>query len=123
MRSTLFSLKPVTSAFTVLPEGVCILHAFNGGALAAEAFALRGAYFSVGSMFARGGSLKTRARVALLPEERLLLESDVFLEPGVDAREDLLSALRWLAGVRGVEEGVLAERIAENARRLCSVSV
>jgi TatD DNase family protein len=99
-------------------RGTCILHSFAGSANEAEAFARRGAYFSVGPLFVRRDSPKLRARIAALPAERLLLESDAFLEPGVDAVDDLLLSLRWLAEVRNVSLEHMTERLAENARNL-----
>ncbi len=98
--------------------GKCILHSFNGSERMIGEFVARGAYFSVGPLAARRDTPKIRARVALLPAERILLESDAFLAPGVDATEDLLFTLRWLAGVKGMDADVLSRCIAGNSRRI-----
>ncbi len=96
----------------------CILHAFAGPHQYIEAFRRRGAYFTVGPLAWRRGSRRQAERVRLLPEDRLLVESDAFLAPGRDGMEELRAALAWLAGVRGMSAGTLVERIGENVRSL-----
>lgn len=96
----------------------CIVHSFAGAHPMIDRLAARGAYFTVGPLAARRDTPKIRDRAALLPVERILLESDAFLAPGVDAAEDLLFALRWLAGVRGMTPDALMDRITENSERI-----
>lgn len=95
-----------------------ILHSFGGPQQAAAAFAARGAYFSLGPLAARRDSRKMRALARFLPPERLLLESDAFLEPGVDAEEELLCTLRWLSAATETPLETLRQTLDNNARRL-----
>lgn len=99
-------------------SGKCVLHSFNEAPDVAARFAARGAYFSVGGLFARRESGKVRARVAALPADRLLLESDAFLEPGVDVPGELLDTFRRLAEVKRISPDALAGMLFDNARRL-----
>lgn len=98
--------------------GKCIVHSFAGAAHFVPAFVERGAYFSIGGLASRRDSPKIRGRVEAMPVERILLESDAFLEPGVDAAEDLLFTLRWIAGVKGMEYDTLAGIVSGNAQRI-----
>lgn len=95
-----------------------IVHSFGGPHQYVKILAERGAYFTVGPLFSRRDTPRHRARAALLPEDRLLVESDVFLRPGHDAGADLHHALDWLARARGCDAGVLAETVAANSRRI-----
>lgn len=95
-----------------------ILHSFSGPYQFVKKFVERGAYFTAGQLFSRHDSRKDRERMALIPEERLLLESDDELTPGRDAPEELEHALAWLAEARGADAGELARRIDDNAKRL-----
>ncbi len=95
-----------------------ILHSFGGPHQFIRPLAERGAYFTVGPLFSRRDSPRHRARVALLPAERLLLESDAFVPPGRDAVPDLEHALDWLARARDMDAGALAEQVGANAGRL-----
>lgn len=95
-----------------------IVHSFAGPRQFVKALAERGAFFSVGRLFSRRDSRRNRERTALIPEDRLLLESDAFVTPGADAAADLLHALDWLADVRKMSSGDLAALVMENSRRL-----
>lgn len=95
-----------------------IVHSFAGPHQFIEPLRVRGAYFTVGPLSSRRESPRHRRRAAALPAERLLLESDAFLRPGLDAREDLVHTLHWLARTRETDVEVLTEQIAENCRRL-----
>lgn len=99
-------------------DGTFIVHSFGGPHQMIRALARRGGYFTVGPLQARGDSPRRRARCALLPEERILLESDAFLQPGRDAYEDLTGTLDWLAAARGVGAEDLAATIADNCGRI-----
>lgn len=85
---------------------------------AIEALAARGAYFTVGPLFSRKDSERRQRRAAIIPDDRLLLESDAYVNPPVDAADDLLHTLHWLAAVRGAEAGALAGAVAANSRRI-----
>lgn len=91
-----------------------VVHSFAGPHQFVASLAERGAYFTVGPLFSR----RDRARSAVIPEDRLLLESDAFLVPGRDAAADLGHALEWLAKARGCAAKDMAERIAANSRRI-----
>lgn len=95
-----------------------IVHSFGGPHQHVQFLAERGAYFSLGPMTARPNSRRARARAALLPEDRLLLESDAFLTPFHDETDGLAASARWLADVRGVDATRLVRIIADNSRRL-----
>lgn len=95
-----------------------VAHSFAGPDEFVRAFAERGAYFSVGPLFSRRNSRRDRGRVARLPLERIVLESDAFLVPGRDAGGGLAHALGWLAEVRNVPEADMAAMVRENTRRL-----
>ncbi|MDR1745068.1 MAG: TatD family hydrolase [Planctomycetota bacterium] len=97
--------------------GGFIVHSFSGPFQHMDLLADRGAYFSVGPP-ARKRSRAREERAKRLPLERVLLESDAFLAPGVDAVEDVRNALEWLAEMRGMGAASLAGIIQENAGRL-----
>lgn len=95
-----------------------IVHSFGGPHQFLKPLEERGAYFSIGPLASRHDSRRLRARAALIPEDRLLLESDAFLHPRRDAAEDLIHTLYWLAECRQADPDHLARRIAENSRRV-----
>lgn len=96
----------------------CIVHAFAGPHQFVAPLRDRGALFTVGPLLSRSGSSRHRQRCRLLPEDRLLLESDAFLSPGRDAADELLHALGWLAEARERRVEELAEAIGRNGRRV-----
>ena len=95
-----------------------IIHSFAGPHQYIDKLAGRGAYFTVGPLFSRRDSSRDRARCALIPEDRLLLESDAFLRPGCDAAAGLEHTLNWLAAARGCDPAALAAVIAATSRRI-----
>lgn len=95
-----------------------IVHSFAGPHQFIEPLRDRGAFFSIGPLFSRRESPRHRRRCALLPEDRLLLESDDFLRIGQDAGEDLAHTVTWLAEVRDMDVDILGRRIADNCRML-----
>ena len=95
-----------------------VVHSFSGPHQFVSRLSERGAYFSIGPLAFRHDSRRWRERAAILPEGRLLLESDAFLVPGCDAAEDVERALAWLAGVRGCGVADLGEQILDNQGRL-----
>lgn len=95
-----------------------VVHSFAGPYQMAAALAERGAYFSIGQLAARKDTRKGRERAALLPADRLLLESDSFLVPCRDDAAELSFALDWLAGVRGAARAELAASLLENVCRV-----
>lgn len=105
-----------------LPDGPrpFIIHSFAGPHQFVDALHRRGAYFTLGPLAAQRDGRRQRARVALIPTEKVLLESDAFLRPGADEGGDLLQTLRWLAEVRETDVESMAYQITENERRLFS---
>ena len=95
-----------------------IVHAFGGPHQYIGILAERGAYFTVGPLTTRHDSRRARARAALIPEDRLLVESDAFLVPGRDAGGELAAAAAWLAAARLTDADTLSRRIAANSRRI-----
>ena len=95
-----------------------IIHSFAGPHQSLRRLAGMGAFFTVGPLAWRRASRKQEERVRLLPLDRVLLESDAFLVPGVDALDDLRKTLTWLADVRGMAAGDLVTAIDANVRRL-----
>lgn len=111
-------LRLLDSEYFSVCAGACIVHSFAGARQIVPEFVARGVYFSLGGLASRRDSSKIRGRVEALPLDRILLESDAFLEPGVDAAEDLLFTLKWIAGVKGVAADELAQVIACNSERV-----
>ncbi len=103
---------------TAAGEKTFIVHSFSGPFQYINPLADRGAYFSVGPLAWRRGSRVQTERAKRLPLDRLLLESDAFLVPGVDAIADLQKTVAWLAGARSMDRAELAGIIQENAGRL-----
>jgi Mg-dependent DNase len=100
-------------------KGVClIMHSLSASRDIVGAFSARGAFFTVGPLFSRKDSERHRQCAACIPEDRLLVESDAFVVPPVDAAADVLHTLRWLAGVRGVSVERMAHVVEENGRRI-----
>lgn len=95
-----------------------IVHSFSGPFQYINKLADRGAYFSVGPLLWKRSPRAQQERAKRLPLDRVLLESDAFLAPGVDAAEDLRNSLEWLAGTRGMDAAALAGIVRENAGRL-----
>lgn len=95
-----------------------IVHSFAGPYQMVVVLAERGAFFSIGQLAARKDTRKGRERAALLPVDRLLLESDSFLVPCRDDTTELSFAVEWLAGVREVPCAELAAVLVENVRRV-----
>lgn len=95
-----------------------IVHSFAGPYQFIPKLTERGAYFTVGPLAAGRNSRKARERATLLPEDRLLLESDAFLEPNRDDAAGLTASLAWLADVRGMTRDGMAARIAANGSGL-----
>lgn len=98
--------------------GAFIVHGFGGPYQYIRILAERGAYFTVGPLMAGKISRKARERAALIPEDRLLLESDAFLFPGRDATEDIQSSLAWLADVRSIPKVDLQTMLLANVGRV-----
>ena len=95
-----------------------IVHSFGGPHQYIRPLEDRGAYFTVGPLSWRRESTRQRRRAALLPEGRLLVESDAFLAPARDAVDELRATLAWLADSRQSDVSVLARRVGANSRRL-----
>lgn len=95
--------------------GKFIVHGFGGPPQFVRPLTERGGWFTVGPLQVRG---KMHRRVAGLPLDRVLLESDGVLEPGRDETETLASCLSWLAEVRGTSAEELIAVISDNVRRM-----
>lgn len=95
-----------------------IVHSFAGPDEHMRALADRGAYFTVGPLFSRRDSRRDRGRVARMPANRLLLESDAFIAPSHDDAAGLAHALAWLADCRGVPTDALAAVLSDNAKKV-----
>lgn len=99
-------------------RGGFIVHSFAGPHQSLFRLAGMGAYFTVGPLAWRRGSRRQEERMRLIPLERILLESDAFLTPGVDAVDDMGKTLEWLAGVRDMDAEELAAVIEDNVGRM-----
>lgn len=97
-----------------------LVHSFNGAHQDIEKFRQRGAYFSIGPLASRHDTPRIRARVALLPPERVVLESDAFLCPGVDAEAELAYTVRCLADLGRESETETWARVFDNSQRMCA---
>lgn len=95
-----------------------IVHGFGGPYQMIRLLAERGAFFTVGPLMMGRGSRKMRERVGLFPIGRILLESDAFLWPGVDAEDGIVEVARWVAEVRGMGPGEVEEVIISNSALL-----
>jgi TatD DNase family protein len=111
LRAAGFDGEPVRRVFGDRPPAV--IHSFSGPVdYAAEVVAMRLAVSFSGLVFRRGEEASAEA-VALVPAERLLVETDApFLSPpgaprSRNAPEFVAITARWAAGRRGVgEEGL-----------------
>lgn len=95
-----------------------IVHSFSGPHQFVPELAKRGAYFTIGPLASLHDSPRQRARAALLPLDRLLLESDMELSPGRDMPGYVAFSLDWLAAARDCRPETLLEHIRDNQRRL-----
>lgn len=95
-----------------------IVHGFGGPYQMIRLLADRGAYFSVGPLMAGKDSRKMRERAGLFPVDRVILESDAFLFPGVDAVDEIRESVLWLAGVWGVGVDRAMEQANLNTREV-----
>ena len=111
------------------PDVTCVLHSFSGSAeMAKEAVAL-GSYISFSGTVSFKNAPKVRAAAAVVPKDRLLMETDCpFLAPHPHRGELNHSGLmrftlEALAAARG-EEAEETERITtENAMRFFGISL
>ena len=111
------------------PDVTCVLHSFSGSAeMAKEAVAL-GSYISFSGTVSFKNAPKVRAAAAVVPKDRLLMETDCpFLAPHPHRGELNHSGLmrftlEALASARG-EEAEETERITtENAMRFFGISL
>jgi TatD DNase family protein len=105
-----------------------VMHCYSYGAESAAAYLELGLTLSFSGSLTYGSSTGPQAAAVLAGEERILVETDSpYLTPksGRGKRPstplDVSETLGFLARLRGVEPGVLAERIEANARRLFGV--
>ena len=107
-----------------------ILHGYGGPAEVVEVFLSLGGYFSFS--FAVLGEGKDVAALRLVPEDRLLLESDApyrcpppelggaggLTLQGINEPANLESLYTRVAAIRGVTPATLAQTVAANGRRI-----
>ncbi len=101
-----------------------VMHSFTGDAVTAQACLAMGLYVSFAGMLTYKNAQALRDVAAAVPLERLLVETDSpYLAP-VPVRgqrnepANVVHTAACLAGVKGVEAGVLAEHTTRNARAL-----
>jgi TatD DNase family protein len=101
-----------------------MIHCFTGGPREAEAYLELGCHISFSGVLTYKKNEENRAAARLVPEERLLIETDApFLspEPLRGKRNEpsyLTRTFATLCGVRGVEPERLARRLLANTREL-----
>ena len=102
----------------------CIFHWFSGSSDELQRAARLGCFFSVNPRML--GTKRGRAYIRVIPENRLLLETDLpedaglsYDAPAVVARLDLMAA--EIAELRAVPADELGARIAETSRRLLAL--
>lgn len=99
----------------------CIFHWFSGSTPALWRAIRSGCYFSVNEM--QAGTRRAKEQLKLVPEDRLLLETDLPPGEGVPfsakAIEDSLAAAAGrLASIRGEDAGDIIDDTTRNATRL-----
>lgn len=123
---------------TGAPQCGFLLHAFGGPVEMVESFAEMGAFFSFSASFLGSGREHRRAPFAIIPENRLLIETDapampppksicryeLNAETGDGTRlhhpADLPAALTGLAGIRKIPPDQMAGILHKNFRNLFS---
>ncbi|MBK9385504.1 MAG: TatD family hydrolase [Planctomycetes bacterium] len=101
-----------------------MIHCFTGGPREAEAYLELGCHISFSGVLTYKKNEENRAAARLVPEERLLIETDApFLapEPLRGKRNEpafLTRTFATLCGVRGAEPAPLAQRLLANTREL-----
>ncbi len=120
---------------TPVPERGFLIHAYGGPAELVGPFARRGAYFSFNGSMLHERKAARRELFRTLPLERLLIETDAPdmpppvermrhpLPPAADGAllthpAEIETVFHALAGLRGMPPDELADRLAENFRRL-----
>lgn len=112
-----------------VPECGFLLHGYHGPAEMVEGFVKRGAYFSFSGTFLEKTKTARREVFRLIPEERLLVETDapymslpperiIYPIPGLNHPANIQAAYDGLAALRGCPVEVLAAQVAKNFRRL-----
>ena len=109
------------------PAGL-LLHAYSGSAELAEELLEKNAHFSFGAGVTYPKNNRVRAAAAVVPPDRLLVETDApdmlpYLCRGGGAATpnepaNIVHAVRALAEIRGVGEDAVAELTFENGSRL-----
>lgn len=117
-----------------VPQCGFLLHAYSGPAEMVTSFAKLGGYFSFNGAFVEPRKERLRDVFAIVPADRLLVETDA---PAMGLPDDrarfhlptaggnrvnhpanLIIAYEGLAAVRGLSADALAEQVAANFRRL-----
>lgn len=98
--------------------GKFVMHAFAGPESYIRPFVDRGAYFSIGGAILEPGFKRQRLAATLIPDDRLLIESDAYVLGSKDGIATLSAVLHELAALRRRDADELAETILDNSRRL-----
>lgn len=130
MPGRIFSVHAVRSADTVLDllercelvrDAACIFHWFSGTSGELARARRLGCFFSVNDMML--ATKKGREYARIIPEDRLLLETDA--PPQLDVTYEsaaiegsLERSLKLIAGIRGVDSKSLGDLIAQDSARL-----
>lgn len=109
------------------PDARGIFHSFSGSPEMAVELTRRGWYISFSGVVSFKNARKSREAAAIIPQNRILIETDCpYLAPepfrGKLNRSDyLLYTLNAVAAARSVEPESLSEAIFENSREIFSV--
>jgi TatD DNase family protein len=121
---TIEMLSKHVTAWPGDPDRAGVLHCFTGGPPFAERLAGIGFYVSMSGIATFRNADSIRAAARIVPDDRLVLETDSPLIAPVPHRGKrnepayLVHVARTVAGVRGVSTPALAELTRRNAERL-----
>lgn len=130
----LYAVDDLLEVLERVPVPACgfLIHAYSGGTKWVERFAQLGAYFSFSGYFLNEGKQERLETFKLIPNERLLVETDapsMLLPPGKErfslgTKErlnhpgNLLVAYQALAALKGISETELQQQVELNFKRL-----
>jgi Mg-dependent DNase len=111
-------LLPLLDGEFLTGQNVFVMHAFSGPDTYLKAFAARGGYFSLGCAVLDKAFKRQRAAAAAIPFDRLLIESDTYVQTRYDGLSDLQAVSREIAAIRSLDEEELAGIVLENTRKV-----